>query len=334
MPFASRVACALAAATMLWVTPAAAQDDPVAQADARFQEGLALFEDGKHGEACIKFEESQVLDPKLNTLLNLALCHIEIGKTGSAFDELTEAKRMAAEAGSAKREAFATEQLEKLNAVLARVTITHQQEVLAPSVTIDGRPLDASKLGTALPIDPGAHTIVASVAGVAPWEKRVDIPAGPSSTEVTIPRLEVPRTAATPPGPAPAAPVLPRPEPTAPPPEEEGGGLSPLVWIGFGVGGAGLIAGAVTGGLALSSWGSISDQCVDDLCPAGSEDDLDRANLLANVSNATFAVGAVGIGVGLVGLFLPSDDDDGDAETGLTVRPLIGPGAIGVTGSF
>ncbi len=76
-----------------------------------------------------------------------------------------------------------------------------------------------------------------------------------------------------------------------------------LVPIGFAVGGAALVAGAITGGLSLSKAGDITEAC-GDTCPPDQEDALDSAIMLANISNVTFGVAAVGVVLGVVGLTL------------------------------
>src|SRR5687768_2630591 len=78
-----------------------------AQAEALFQQGLGLFEGGKTQEACPLFEQSHRLEPKLGTLLNLALCHEKLGKTASAWAEFTEAANLAERRNEPDRVSFA-----------------------------------------------------------------------------------------------------------------------------------------------------------------------------------------------------------------------------------
>jgi formylglycine-generating enzyme required for sulfatase activity len=81
-------------------TPALAQ---VSQADALaaeslFREAKDLVTGGKTAEACPKFAESQRLDPQIGTLLYLATCHSQEGKSATAWAEFLQAADQAARA--------------------------------------------------------------------------------------------------------------------------------------------------------------------------------------------------------------------------------------------
>ena len=66
--------------------PVGAQSNK-ATAEALFTEGRALATSGKCAEAIPKFQASQKLDPGVGTLLNLAECYEQVGKTASAWAE-------------------------------------------------------------------------------------------------------------------------------------------------------------------------------------------------------------------------------------------------------
>lgn len=117
--------------------------------------------------------------------------------------------------------------------------------------------------------------------------------------------------------------------------------LSPLVWIGFGVGAAGLLTGTIAGGVALSEASSLDEQCPDGRCSPAQQDDLDAANRIGHVSTAGFVVGGVGVAAGIVGLLLSDwGEGGGDAAAGtvrtsdVAVEPLIGIGGGGLRGWF
>lgn len=86
------------------------------------------------------------------------------------------------------------------------------------------------------------------------------------------------------------------PPPAEPPPAPAGGegpGIAP--WILVGVGGAALVAGAVTGALALGAVGDIEDACPNDTCPAGYdlEGERDGARTLVTATDFLLLGGAL-----------------------------------------
>jgi hypothetical protein len=111
-----------------------------------------------------------------------------------------------------------------------------------------------------------------------------------------------------------------------------------LMWIGFGVGAAGVVAGSATGLMSLSRASSAKDRCIDSRCPPEARDDIDASNSLANVSNIAFAVGVVGIGVGVWQLLATSGPDQeqvaAPAPFKVRAEPFIGIGKLGVVGTF
>ncbi len=322
----------LLSAALLTAGAATAQSSDKALAEALFQQGKQLFDQGKTDEACARFEESQRREPKLGTLLNLAVCHEKQGRTATAWAEFTEAAALAEKKGETARSTFARERVAALEAKQSKITVVLKGDAPGLVVIVDGK--DFSVHGVALPVDPGRHRVEAKASGRKPWSTEIDVPPGPANLSVEVPELapEDPAPAATPPPPTerlhPGT-ELPKPERPAPEPEREG--IHPATWACFGIGGAGLLVGAIAGGVSLGMAGDLEESCTGGVCSTSAQrDDLSTANTLANVSNVGFGVGIAGVAAGVIVLLatLPSDEPErpvavvpiGDVGAGLRVR--------------
>jgi hypothetical protein len=108
--------------------------------------------------------------------------------------------------------------------------------------------------------------------------------------------------------------------------------------VGFGVGGAGLIVGAITGAITLWKANTIRMHCNGNQCTADQQDPIASATALANVSNVFLPLGAVGLAVGVTGVILrphqPRREGGYPIVTGVTIAPVVGPGVLGLRGSF
>jgi hypothetical protein len=130
-------------------------------------------------------------------------------------------------------------------------------------------------------------------------------------------------------------------EPPPPPPVTDTGTGSPLrspfIYGGFGVAGAGLVVGGITGFLSLSHTSKAKENCTNNVCSAAAHDDLASARSNATISNIGFAVAGVGAVVGVVGLLLPSapvaiTPPAPSGKASATI--VVGFGSVGVVGSF
>jgi len=172
-------------------------------------------------------------------------------------------------------------------------------------VTLDDREVVA--LGAPLKVNPGAHEVVARQGDI---EKRASVELAEGKTEEVTLELEAP-------------PPEKKQRPAAREPETS---IHPVVWVGFAVAGAGAIAGTVTGILSMQRYSELASSCPGDVCPAGSQSDIDEANTLGIVSTVAFAVGGAGLIAGVVGLFFPVTEEEA------STRIELGPGFV--RGSF
>jgi hypothetical protein len=189
-------------------------------------------------------------------------------------------------------------------------------------VFVDGDAVGTTPLPAPLVLDLGKHTISIRNDGEKDAEKAVDVTAGTAITvTLTLPR---PVNAAA------HEQVSPPPAPTMP---ARGSGYGPLVYVGFGLAGVGLLTGSVTGALALSHASSVTSACQGTVCPVSVDGDLHDARTFGNVSTIAFAAAGVGAGIALVALLL-SRHPEAPQHAKASIAPWVTPAGAGVRGSF
>ncbi len=282
-------------------SPAKGGGDPAA-AEVLFDDARQLMEKGKYNEACPKLEESMRLDTGVGTQFNLADCNEHIGKLASAWAGFLEVAAESKSTNQPEREKLARKRAAALEPRLPKLVVDVPAPVSGLEVKRDGILVGAAAFGTAIPIDAGAHRIVATAPGKQ-WETVVQ------AVESKTARIAVPRDLPARPGAlAAATPIAPidggitmtsADTMTSIPPviEHPGSTQRTLGWVVAGVGVLGLGVGA---GFGLSSIGKRDDSrdhCVVDQCDADGvrmRDDAIRSGNIATI--ATIAGGAALVG--------------------------------------
>lgn len=177
---------------VLFASQASAQTN-AALAETLFQEGKRLMEEHKYAEACPKLQESQRLDPGTGTLLNYGLCLKELGKPASAWVVFNEAQASARAENRADRAALAKSEIDKLAAIMPRISVVVPTDSDAPGlvVTLDGSTISVATRGVATPVDPGDHVVTASAPQRKKWTTTVSVPAAAQTYNVVVPVLEL-----------------------------------------------------------------------------------------------------------------------------------------------
>lgn len=321
---AAALAALLVAPTLALAASSSAQTSTErALAESLFRDGKDLMARGDYRAACRKLEESYRLDAAGGTLLNLATCHEKEGKVATAWAEYQSALELAKRANRRDRIALAQKKVDELAKLVAKVTIQVAGDP-PPSlvVELDGVALGMGSMGAGLAVDPGEHRVVARAEGREPFESKLDVAAGESTT-LAIPEL--------------AKKAAPPPPPPAPAPVEETGAswMRPTSYALGGVALVGLIVGTGAGVAALSDASDADAGCRDGLCDAAGLAAHEDGRSAATVSNVGFIVGALAA-AGAVTLFvLSSDDEDAEPASGARARrrevasftPIAGPGA-------
>jgi len=311
-------------------SPAPARAGDVAVAEAQFDRGLKEMEAGHYDVACPAFEESYKQDPRPGTLFTLAECEFKRGRFATAsvrYDDYlsTFAKLTPAEQGKQKgREKVAEQQKAALAGKIPKLTVKLAADAPPGStVTRAGATLSAASLGVALPIDPGTHVVALVTPDGKKVEKSVTLGAGESKT------LELGLEGATGGGPPP---------PPGGETDKPSGGPSGQLVAGavvVGVGGLGLVLGAITGGLALGDKGVVDQECQGLVCSPKGKAAADDGKVMGTVSTIGFVVGGA---AAVAGIVLIATAPKGAAPKKAQVVPLFGatPGGVfgGIGGRF
>lgn len=288
--------------------------------------GDKALEEGRPGDALEAFEAARALVDVPTTAVGVAKARAELGQLVEARDLALSIARSEAEPD--EPDAFKQARLEaaSLAKALAPRIATLEIAVSGPAdprsieIVIDGEALPSQPLPAVRRLNPGEHRVVVRATGHAPIEQAIKLAEG-ATERVSLALL-------------PAASAAAGPEPEVAPTggaSTDDDGLSPLVFIGFGLGAVGVTAGAITGALSLSRTSDAETHCVDNRCTPDAQSDIDAAQTLATISNVSFAVGAAGIVAGFIGVALsgPSGDNS-EASTRLD----LGPGSLWLKGAF
>ena len=290
----------------------AAQEDAYEPlAEGLFRDGLRAFDAGEFDAACAALGESLHLDPKLGTLLNVALCHEKQGRVAAAWLEYAHAAAWAAQVGQTNRHDFAVEHGAALERRLFRVRLVLPAEP-SLAVEVDGESLPTPLRSLPLFLDPGDHTITVSAPGRRPYQSSLHVLPGPNVEELRVPALA-------------AALVAPPPPPVPVPAKPSGDRRRSVVFV---LGAAGLIAvgvGAVFGAEAIVKVGDIGT-CTGSSCGA---DPRGQARTAEVGSLVGLGVGAVALGAAVV-VSLGSPKRARLGPTTLLVRPVGSGAEVGI----
>lgn len=251
-----------------------------AEEEARksFEEGLAL-EATQPAEACKSFRRSLEFTRELGPLTKVKECDAREGRLLEAREKLRELTTRL-QADDPELPALKAE-LVQIEGRIAHIDVAVRAHLASkPRVTLDAKPLTVP---ARVEVDPGTHEIVVETEG-RPVE-RTTLSLGEGEAKL----LQVPSENA----------LQPRPGP-APAPASEG--LSGLGIAGLAIGSvgvAGLIGGAITGGVVLSSKSEF-DQCRDSGTPSGCDARAlsESGGTLLTVNGALFIGGGALAAVG------------------------------------
>jgi hypothetical protein len=326
----------------------AQQVDDRARAAARTlaEDGVNALQSGDTDSAVDKLERAYAL-VKLPTVgLWAARALVKSGKLVSAAERYNEVARYTgppdARQDQAKRDAI-REHDEMLPRIPSATIVLDGAKAGDVAVTIDGEPVQAVLVGTAIPVDPKHHVARATKnAGGEAAEQPFDVAEGKKVT-VTLKfgAAGAPASApvATAPGSVAASTTVVSPDTTTDATADSGGSK---FWntqrtIGVAVGGAGVVAAVVSGIFTAGALSKKSDAedagCKDGNCTSQKGVDLlGDARSSGNVATITGIAGIAMIGAGVV-LFVTAPSPSG-GTVGLAPAVLPGGGFMTARGTF
>jgi hypothetical protein len=305
-------AALIATLTLASASASAAADDDKAVAESLYQAGLKLMDEGKFGEACPKFVESQRLDAASGTQIALARCFDKAGKTASAWALYKDVAFAFKKAGNAAGEKAANDKADELEKKLSKLQINAAGDAPGLVIRRDNEEVGKAVLGTPIAVDPGPHVIEATAPGYQVWQTTVQIGKENDTQSVNIPALTM-----------------------AP---KKSSSLRTASYVVGGVGVAGLVVGGIFGGLAASGKSKLKDECPGNVCPTGAAaDDLASTKGKATISTIGIAVGGAALATGIV-LFIVSGKSEpkDEAKPAAAFVPVFGPqgGGFSFNASF
>jgi hypothetical protein len=287
-------------------------------------EGYDALERKDYATAVDRFRHADALVHAPTISVDLARALIGLGRYVEAYEryELVIREGVPKNSPASWKQALddAQKEVADLEPRLGWIVI-HVMGPLDPQVTIDGDDVPEGSIGVRRAADPGKRTVRASAPDFEPATQTVTIKEGQEQV-VTLVLKRSPATRTE-------TPVSTEPK-TAPPPPHHASRVP--AWIAFGVGGAGLVVGTVTGIMALGVHSDLSGKCPNDHCPYELHSDVSRYHTLGTISGIGFGVAVVGAATGAVLLVTGSASERSSQRAALW--PVIGLREIGMAGRF
>ncbi len=309
-----RFLCRLLLAMASLVTLPAYGGEPSAadrkEAKRLYTEARKLKAEGKLDEAVLSFRRAHELAPTPVTRLDLARALVDQKKLVEARDLVQSISAMpvtATETEKSKQsrkeaEKLATELGERIPSVTLLLASSDGQEV-----AIDGKSLSKELLSAPVLLDPGDHLATVRVGEKTAETRFALVERESKSVPLTAP---APEPLPDPPKPDPPKPDPPKLDPPKPKPDpndragervgQKQRPLTPAVPVLLSVGGASLLAGAISGGIALSQAADLETACPGRGCPPSQHDALATHAATADASTALFVIGGVVAAAGAV----------------------------------
>jgi hypothetical protein len=308
---------------------AAAPEARTDEAKELYQKGAELFEEKRFEEAAEAFRAAYDLKPSWKILFNIGQCEAAAGRYGLALDAFEEYALEGGDDVPVERRDYVADEVRRLQPMVGSIEIEGAPEGTA--VVIDDYERAKTPLKGPLRVSSGRHQVMLrkgdevllddtfKVAGGMTTKVELTAPA-PEPEPAALPEAEVPPEPET-------AKADPEPEqPTEPEQPDEGRPLWIGGWVLAGVGAGVLVAGGVTGGLALKTGKDLESDYPDGV-PRDKKSEIESMDNLAITTNVLLGVGGALAVTGAIMLIL---DVGADEEAAVALAPFSDGASAGL----
>ncbi len=312
------------------VAPAAPSKEDRERANALMDEGDEDVKKGDNAAALEVYRKAHAIMHVPSTGIEVARTLDKLGKLMEALAAAREVLAIPATAGEPKAFTDARDEAKALAAAVEEriptltIVVTGVPGRTPVEVTLDGRKLTADELAGPILLPPGKYRVLAKADEHTPAFADITLKER-DRAQAALALAHVLILA-----PDPTTPRLPPPPPPPPP------GLSPLVPIGFSIAGAGVLVGAITGGLALSAANEANTLCVKGACTSDAVKERAQsryatADALAIAADVAFVLGLGGAAIGIYGIASPPKAASASPPAAALI---LGPGSAHVRFRF
>ena len=303
--------------TLALVAPEAGADD-TAVAKQHFAQGMESFAKGDHRVAAEAFSRAFALAPRGATAYNEALAWHAAGELALAADAFAAALQAGGMTEDQKREA--ERRWAELRPSLGHVTVDAPEGTVLSLGSRTNRPAPLK-----VHLDPGTYHLQAVFPDRRTAERLLEVQAGQMTVLITP---AAPTPTAPPPPPAPSSQPTAQPLRVDVPDGQEAGTDTPVLgWLALG-GSAALAGTAIYLGLeALEARDRYYDSSFTDA------DARERAASFRTWTNVSWTGAAILGGVGVLAI-VSSGNAESHSESEAGARAWVGPGRVGVEGTF
>ncbi len=343
MRAAPRALACFAVGATLFLHNVARADDEADKGQARElgNQALAAVSQGDWAKAETLFLRAESLYHASSLVLGLARARAHLGKYVEAWEDYHRilVETLPPNASPALREAVgsAREEIVTVEGKRARVTINVSGSD-HPRVTLDGVGINAAALGAERQVNPGQHAVHVEADGCSPTDTTFSVGPG-EGTVANVTLQPLPPGAIPPPSSSSGTGTIPPPGTAESRPSESGGApWKTIGLVGMGVGGAGVVVGAIAGVVAIGKHNSVTgNQCATTGCSSSDfssyQSLVSSYNTVGAVADVGFIAGGILAAAGAV-VFFTAHDKKEPAASGAWLTPYVGPGNAGVVGAF